>query len=203
MGEYMRIGQVAQLLGVTTQSVRRYVNEGRLKSDHTPSGQRIFTQAHLDGFLGVETTNQESKRIVAFYARSSNGKQELIQSQLDQLEQAHGKSQYIYVDKSSGLNANRKGLTRLLDDARDGKITHVAITQKDRIARFGVEYVERLLHDYGVELLVLHETGEKSLQEELMQDFMSLIASFSGKFYRIRGYEQKSRLLKEAQQRLS
>lgn len=32
----------------------------------------------------------------------------------------------------------------------------------------------------------------------IMQDFMSLIASFSGKFYRLRGYDSQKKLLSKA-----
>lgn len=35
-------------------------------------------------------------------------------------------------------------------------------------------------------------------QEVLMQDFMSLIASFSGKLYRLRGYDNQKKLLSKA-----
>lgn len=34
-------------------------------------------------------------------------------------------------------------------------------------------------------------------QEALIQDFMSLLASFSGKFYRLRGWEQQKRFLSD------
>lgn len=188
-------------MGVTTQSVRRYSNAGLLKHDTTPSGQRIYKQEYVNEFKGVEPESPTVKKI-AYYARSSNGKTELIESQLEQLKESYGRPEKVYTDKSSGLNSKRKGLTRLLDDARDGTVTHVAVTQKDRLTRFGIEYLERLFNDYGITLLILHDKDDKSLQEELMQDFMSLIASFSGKFYRIRGYEQKEKLLQEARKRL-
>ena len=32
-----------------------------------------------------------------------------------------------------------------------------------------------------------------------MQDFMSLLASFSGKFYRLRGWEQRKKFLDDVQ----
>lgn len=35
----------------------------------------------------------------------------------------------------------------------------------------------------GVSVEVLHEYGDKSLLEELMDDFMALLASFSGRLY--------------------
>ena len=36
-----------------------------------------------------------------------------------------------------------------------------------------------------------------------MQDFMSLLASFSGKFYRIRGWEQRKKLLKDVNEEVA
>lgn len=36
-----------------------------------------------------------------------------------------------------------------------------------------------------------------------MEDFMSLIASFSGKFYRLRGYQQQRELLSTAEKKIS
>ena len=38
-----------------------------------------------------------------------------------------------------------------------------------------------------------------SAEQELMNDFMSLIASFSGKFYQLRGYTQQKQLLTQAE----
>ena len=46
------------------------------------------------------------------------------------------------------------------------------------------------------------DENDKSLTEELMQDFMSLVASFTGKYYRLRGYDQQRRLLKTAKENI-
>ena len=56
---------------------------------------------------------------------------------------------------------------------------------RDRLARFGVGWIERYLSVCGVSVEVLHERGDKSLLEELMDDFMALLASFSGRFYQV------------------
>ena len=189
----LRINEVGEQLGVTGQSVRRYVNDGRLKCDYTPSGQRVFTQEYVDEFLGKTLTP-----VYAYYVRSSSGSKELLASQKEQLTQSFGEAVSVFEDKGSGLNTNRKGLHRMLSAAKEGKFTHLAITQKDRLSRFGYEYLELLLAEYNITIIVLHEVGEKSLQEELLQDFMSLVASFSGKFYRLRGYEQQRALLQKA-----
>ena len=43
---------------------------------------------------------------------------------------------------------------------------------------------------------------EKPAGEELVQDFMSLIASFSGRFYRTRSRENQKKLLSMAEEEL-
>lgn len=49
---------------------------------------------------------------------------------------------------------------------------------------------------------ILHEKAEKTDAEELYADFMSLIATFSGRLYGIRSRETRQRLLDNAQQKL-
>ena len=41
------------------------------------------------------------------------------------------------------------------------------------------------------------------MMDELMDDFMSLLASFSGRFYKLRSVEHQRLLLRKAEQRLS
>ncbi|WP_226351360.1 recombinase family protein [Pseudonocardia sp. ICBG601] len=87
----------------------------------------------------------------------------------------------VYRDRASGLRENRKGLTRLLDDAAAGRFTVVRVVWRDRLARFGVAYIERYLAQVGVAVETVHAHADKSLLEELMDDFMALLASFSGR----------------------
>lgn len=46
---------------------------------------------------------------------------------------------------------------------------------------------------------MLDSDDTKEPHEVLMQDFMSLLASFSGKFYRLRGWEQRKKFLDDVQ----
>lgn len=197
MRKTLRIHKVAEQLGVSTSSVRLYVKDGKLDCSYTPSGQRVFTQEQVDRFLGVE---EEPKTV--FYTRSSTGDKGLLETQRKALESTYGVPVGVYSDKSSGLNENRRGLKKLITHAKRGDFTRVCITEKDRLARFGYKYIQDHLDTLGVELVVLGESGEKNLYDELLQDFMSLIASFSGKFYRLRGYEQKKKLLTRAGEEL-
>lgn len=197
MSKILRVKDVAEQLLVSPHSVRDYVNNGRLQCDYTPSGQRVFKQEYVDAFMGKPKTP-----VYAYYTRSSNGDKKLLESQENNLRETYGEPHKSYSDKGSGLNENRPGLRKLIQDAKKGEYNTLCVTQEDRLSRFGFSYLKDHLNTLNVEVLVLFEKGEKSLEDELMSDFMSLIASFSGKFYRLRGKEQKKALLEKAQENL-
>ncbi|WP_226359636.1 hypothetical protein [Pseudonocardia sp. ICBG1142] len=62
--------------------------------------------------------------------------------------------------------------------------------------------IERYLAQVGVAVETVHAHADKSLLEELMDDFMALLASFSGRFYQLRSKTNQKRLLDAAQARL-
>jgi hypothetical protein len=80
--------------------------------------------------------------------------------------------------------------------------TVVRVVWRDRLARFGVAWIERYLSVCGVSVEALHDRGDMSLLEELMDDFMALLASFSGRFYQLRSKRNQQRLLDAASERL-
>ena len=197
--EYLRVGEAAKLLKVTPQTVRKYRDDGLIKGYKTPGGQTLYNKKELEAYLYGEPIEKNSPTRVVHYARSSNGSKKLIESQLDKLREKYGEPLYEIRDTGSGLNENRKGLSKLMDLAEEEKIDLIRITQKDRLSRFGNNYLERFFNACDVKVEVAFENDKKTLNEELMDDFMSLIASFSGKFYRMRGYAEQEKLLKKAE----
>ncbi|MDV7243274.1 MULTISPECIES: recombinase family protein [Rhodococcus] len=89
----------------------------------------------------------------------------------------------------------RAGLDRMLDDAAKGHFTVVRVVWRDRLVRFGVAWIERYLSVVGVTVEVLREHGDTSVGEELIDDFMALLASFSGRFCQLRSRLNRRRLL--------
>ena len=138
-----------------------------------------------------------------FYVRSSNGDDVPVSTQLDKLKAAYGESDKVFQDKASGLNEKRKGLKTLLETVKseEGKV-RVYVTNKDRLTRFGFAYLEELLTAYGAEVTVLDSAETREPHAVLMEDFMTLLASFSGKFYRLRGWEQQRKLIDDVTKKL-
>jgi predicted site-specific integrase-resolvase len=109
-----------------------------------------------------------------------------------------GQETLVLSDIGSGLSASRRQLQRLLKLVCEDKVGEVAITYEDRLTRFGQEYLETLFACFGVTLTVLEPGEEKTPEQELTDDLLSLIASFSGRLYGMRSHKQKE-LLKCAQ----
>jgi predicted site-specific integrase-resolvase len=73
-----------------------------------------------------------------------------------------------------------RGLSALLRVASQGLVNTVLVTHSDRLARFGLELLERLFSGYHIALEVVHKKAQTIPQGELVTDLMALIASFSG-----------------------
>ena len=77
----------------------------------------------------------------------------------------------------SGMNGHRKKLLRLLGD---NTVEHIVVEHRDRLMRFGAEYVEAALAGRGGKLLVVDET---ELKDDLVQDMISVLTSFCARLY--------------------
>ncbi|RLI97316.1 MAG: IS607 family transposase, partial [Candidatus Aenigmatarchaeota archaeon] len=93
----------------------------------------------------------------------------------------------------SGLSDNRKKLLKILSD---GKVTRLVVEHKDRLARFGVRFIEILCKHIGCDLVIVN-TSETD-KEDLIQDFISVITSFCARIYGQRRSRRKTeQLIKE------
>lgn len=198
MADYMRVKEAAKYLEVSPSTVRAWTNSGVLPTHRSVSNQRVFYQKDLDAFIRHRRgePEPENEQVSIFYVRSSDGRDILMETQEEFLTHSYGEPDKIFRDKSSGLNENRSGLNAMLSfvQSHDNCVVHV--TNKDRLTRFGFSYITRLIESYGGKVVVLHASETKEPFDVLMEDFMSLFASFSGKFYRLRGWEQQKKLVK-------
>lgn len=194
----LKIGKAATYLGCTTQTLRNYSNKGLLPDKRNAANQRVYDTNDLDKLITTfKDVEYNSNNVKVYYARSSEGNKKHLNNQISKLTDNYGEPDYIIKDNGSGLNENRKGLQKLLKLAQERKINTVYITTQDRLAIFGYTHLEKLLEEYNVKIIILNDTS-LSPQEELLQEFMILTASFSGKLYKMRSIENKKRLLNKA-----
>jgi molybdopterin-binding protein len=68
--EHVRIGQAAEMLGVTVETLRRWEAEGRLVVDRSEGGQRLVPLAEVTRLLAERRRTGVDRTIVAQSARN-------------------------------------------------------------------------------------------------------------------------------------
>ncbi|MDN5347409.1 MAG: putative resolvase [Clostridia bacterium] len=191
--EHYPLRKAAEILGVHPVTLRRWEREGKIRCIRTPSGQRRFPRSEVLRLLGEDLP---SGRRAVVYTRVSSAKQAgagNLERQRQRLEEYCRFRGYeivaVVAEQGSGLNEKRKGLARLFKLAREGKMDLVVVEFKDRLARFGFTYIERFFNAFGVKIEVVDGEEPKFLQEELVQDMLSILTMFSAKLYGSRSKE--------------
>ncbi len=87
----------------------------------------------------------------------------------------------------SGLNGKRKKLFSIL---RDPDIKTIIVEHKDRLVRFGFEYMEALLSSSGRRIIVVDET---EMKDDLVQDMIDVLTSFCVRLYGRRSAKNRAK----------
>lgn len=195
MEKLYRMNEAVKLLGISIRTLQRWDKENRIRVHRTAANQRRIPESEIKRILGEATVVPPTGRILILYARVSSHEQKKkgdldrqVQYMKDQLDLTLYEKVIEIRDVGSGMSDSRKGYRRLRHLAKTRQITEVAVRFKDRLTRFNFELVEEFLESHNVKLRVLEtENKEKSAQEELVEDLISIITSFSGKIHGQRG----------------
>ncbi len=96
----------------------------------------------------------------------------------------------VIKECASGLNDERPKLIKAITDKNN---TRIIVENKDRLTRFGFNYIKTL---YKGEIVVVNECAND--KEDLINDFVSIITSFSARVYGKRRTQNKvNKILKE------
>lgn len=199
--------EVAKILNITYQSIKNYDKFGKLKIKRTATNRRIVLKEDLLEYLRnhnlLDETIQENndkEKYNVIYTRVSTQYQkekgELDRQVIFLLENLPNlKNLLILKEVGSGLNAKRQKLQQLLKLVLENKVDKIYITDKDKLIRFNFDFFKTICDFYKVEIIILQDDKDKTIQQELVDDMMSLLASFSGKLYGMRSSKNKNKSL--------
>lgn len=100
----------------------------------------------------------------------------------------------VIKEIGSGLNGHRRGLMRLL---RMPTVTTVVVEHRDRLMRFGFEYVEAALMAQGRTVVVIDSA---EVQDDLVRDVTEVLTSLCARLYGQRAAANRARRALEAMQ---
>lgn len=188
------IGKIAKEIGVSLDTLRRWEKEGKITSERTSGGHRRYNLDQILTFVNAKKNKMVEKIAVGYARVSTPNKKDDLERQKHVLElycAAKGFKYRIIEDIGSGLNYEKTGLKELIRLIETNQISHLIINYKDRLLRFGSEIIFEMCRIRGIEVVVLNEDDQKSYEEELVDDVLSIITVFSAKLYGSRSHKNK------------
>ena len=171
----MKLSHYAKKMGLDYRTVWNWYKEGKIPNAYqTHSGTIIIPDEEIE---------HKQEYGVILYARTSSSKnKELLDNQVERLKNyatSRGyKIKQIVKEFGSGLNDERKQLSKILQDNQYDKII---VENKDRLTRFGFNWIQLLT---GNRIEVINEAKEKD--EDIVKDLISIIHCFSARIYGLR-----------------
>ncbi len=179
----MKLSDYAKQAGISYQTAWRMWKRGELNAYQLPTGTIV-----------VRTDEAETvcEPVACIYSRvSSSENKSNLEAQAERLTNyAIARGYHIYKvvkEVGSGLNDNRKQLANILVD---DNYNILIVEHKDRLARFGTNYLKILLEKTGKKLEIVNEADNG--KDELMQDLVAIITSFCARLYGLRRSKRKT-----------
>jgi len=201
--------EACRRLGIHFVTLKRWIYSGKIRAVKTPTGRWMIPESEVERIISGKEEVKEVRAVI--YARVSSSDQKSdLERQIQYLtEYCTGKGYKvvdILRDIASGLKTNRKGLLKLFNYVVNREVDVIVVTYKDRLTRFGFEYLEYFFKQFGVKIEVACGEEPKDAYQELVEDLIAIVTSFAGKLYGIRSHKKKmfvqdfEKLLKEVEE---
>ena len=181
--------EASKLLGVTVRTIQRWDKEGKIRCVRTVGGKRRVPESEIKRILGI----QEKRKIIGYARVSSHTQKDDLERQMVLIKnyaKEKGWEIEILKDIGSGLKEDRRNFLKLLKMVMRKEVSKVIIAYPDRLTRFGFKTLEEFFKSYGTEIVVINKE-EKTPQEELVEDLITIISHFAGKLYGMRSHKYR------------
>lgn len=192
----MKLSVYANKVGVSYKTAHRWFQSGKI-----PGAYQIGTGTVIvpDSAIPELNTTDDVRYKTVVYARVSSSEQRNtnLATQAERMQQfciGNGWAvDSVVKEVGSGLNDERPKLLTLL---KDPSVKRIVVEHRDRLTRFGFNYLQTLADIEGFELIVANQTLDND-NDDLMADFTSIITSFCARLYSKRRGKNKASKIKE------
>lgn len=189
----MKAKEVMDRYGICRATLWRWIKMEKIGYTIKPSGRYDYED---------KTLFKDKKKKTVLYARcSTSGQKENLERQVDRLKSFASSNGYvideIYQEIASALNYNRKQYRKLFNEIISNDIERIIIEYKDRLLRIGFDDFKNLCDKFKVELIVIDNSDDKTKNQEITDDLISIIHHFSSKMYSSRKRKKITNAIKE------
>ena len=188
---YYKLSDYANMYNITYRTAWNHFKAGKIEN--------AFKDEHGKILIPVKSLNHNQTLKVALYARvSNNDAKDNLDRQLERIRNYSISNGYNIVKEvkeiSSDLNDKRKKLIKLLED---DSYDLIVVENKDRLTRFGFNYIKTLLNKLDKDILIINDTQDDD-KKDILSDLISIIYSFSARIYGLRRGRSKSKEIEKS-----
>jgi putative resolvase len=184
----IKLSKFAKDLGVSKQTLWNWKNAGKLEFIKV-GGLNFVDVCTYNKFMGIQEKKLENAVI---YCRvSSTVNKSNLETQKERLINYCNAKGYkvskVVTEFGSGMNDSRPKLEKLLKEL---DFTHIVVEHKDRLTRFGFNYIDLFLASHGIKIEAVNNVEDD--KQDIIQDFTSIITSFCARIYGQRRSKRKT-----------
>ena len=177
----IKLSKFAKDLGVTKMTLWNWKKQGKLDFIKIGSMNYVDVETY-NKFLGIQESKKDSTVIYCRVSSSQN--KDSLERQKERLLSYCAAKGYsiskVVTEIGSGINDQRPKLLKLLSEQ---DFTRLVVEHKDRLTRFGFSYIETLLKERSINIEVINSSNDSYAKDDLVEDFVSIIASYCARIY--------------------
>lgn len=182
---YIKLSEYAKKYSIIYKTAWKRFKEGKINGAF---------QDELGNILIPLNNEIDYSKCVCYARVSSHTMKDNLIRQQNRIEEFAVANKYNIIKSvkeiASGMNDNRSKLIKLLEDE---SWNTMIIEHKDRLTRFGFNYIETLLKTKGKKIITINKSNENKI--DLMEDLISIIYSFSARMYGLRRRKNKKEII--------
>lgn len=186
----MKLSEYAKKKGISYSTAKRWFHAGLIAGAHKSKSGSLFVEEHV-----TPSKDEKDKKYVTYARVSNQSRKAELEYQVTRISEFCKANGYTvtksYKEVASGMNDKRREFWKMIDSKPDV----IVVENKDRLTRFGFEYIKRLLEKQGIVIIVMNES--ETDEQDLIKDLVSIITSFCCRLYGLRRGKNKAKELKK------
>lgn len=174
--------EAAKLLGVHTLTLYRWAKKGKIKYVVTPSGRYRYPLSEILKIRGKADIDIDRENKAVIYVRVPSEKYMktgLLEKQITELKKLAKKKnlevQEIIMDISHGFCGKTLGIERIIELAKEKKISKLLIYSPESLSRLCYWLFEKMFEILGIEIIPLHKQA-KELSDLVYTELLEIIS---------------------------